>query len=61
PFILTVPGLLYCFIDRSPGLSPRVILDGLLERAKPGAQIVVAGPTASMLLDAFFKRYMTLL
>lgn len=31
-------------------------LPGLLEMAKPGAQILVTGPTASMLPDAFFKR-----
>jgi uncharacterized protein (DUF4213/DUF364 family) len=34
-------------------------LEGLLELAKPGAQIVVTGPTASMLPDAFFKRGVT--
>ena len=34
-------------------------LEGLLEMAKPGAQIVVTGPTASMLPDAFFKRGVT--
>ena len=36
-------------------------LPGLLEMAKPGAQIVVTGPTASMLPDAFFKRGVTMM
>lgn len=36
-------------------------LPGLLELAKPGAEIVVTGPTASMLPDAFFKRGVTML
>jgi uncharacterized protein (DUF4213/DUF364 family) len=31
-------------------------LPGLLAMAKPGAQIIVTGPTASMLPDAFFSR-----
>lgn len=31
-------------------------LDGLLGLAKPEAQIVIVGPTASLLPDAFFKR-----
>ncbi len=31
-------------------------LDGLLSMAKPGAHIVIVGPTASVLPDAFFKR-----
>lgn len=31
-------------------------LPGLLELAKPGAAIVVTGPTASMVPDAFFRR-----
>ena len=34
-------------------------LPGLLEMAKPGAQIIVTGPTASMMPDAFFKRGVT--
>lgn len=36
-------------------------LPDLLAMAKPGARIVVTGPTASMLPDAFFKRGVTLL
>ncbi len=36
-------------------------LAGLLEMAKPGAQIIVTGPTASMLPDAFFSRGVTTL
>lgn len=36
-------------------------LPGLLELAKPGARIVVTGPTVSMLPDAFFKRGVTAL
>lgn len=36
-------------------------LEGLLEMAKPGAAIVVTGPTASMLPAPFFKRGVTLL
>lgn len=36
-------------------------LPGLLEMAKPGAEILVTGPTASMLPDAFFKRGVTML
>ena len=36
-------------------------LEGILEMAKPGAQIIVTGPTASMLPDAFFKRGVTML
>lgn len=35
-------------------------LPALLEMAKPGAQILVTGPTASMLPDAFFKRGVTI-
>lgn len=31
-------------------------LEGLLELRKPGARIIVVGPTASMLPDAFFRR-----
>jgi len=36
-------------------------LPGLLAMAKPGAQIIVTGPTASMLPDAFFSRGVTTL
>lgn len=36
-------------------------LPGLLELAKPGAEILVTGPTASMLPDAFFARGVTML
>jgi uncharacterized protein (DUF4213/DUF364 family) len=36
-------------------------LEGILEMAKPGAQILVTGPTASMLPDAFFRRGVTML
>ena len=36
-------------------------LGEILDLAKPGAQIIVAGPTASMLPDAFFKRGVTVL
>lgn len=36
-------------------------LPDLLQLAKPGAQIVVTGPTASMLPDAFFKRGVTMM
>ena len=36
-------------------------LDGLLSMAKPGAEIIVTGPTASMLPDAFFSRGVTTL
>ena len=36
-------------------------LPGLLEMAKKGAEIIVIGPTASMLPDAFFKRGVTAL
>ncbi|NLT35690.1 MAG: DUF364 domain-containing protein [Gaiellales bacterium] len=36
-------------------------LPGLLEMAKPGAEIVVTGPTAGMLPDAFFARGTTVL
>lgn len=36
-------------------------LPGLLQMAKPGAEILVTGPTASMLPDAFFRRGVTLL
>jgi uncharacterized protein (DUF4213/DUF364 family) len=32
---------------------------GLLEKRKPGAEIIVTGPTVSMLPDAFFKRGVT--
>jgi uncharacterized protein (DUF4213/DUF364 family) len=31
-------------------------LEGLLALAKPGANVIVVGPTASMLPDAFFRR-----
>ncbi len=31
-------------------------LEGLLEKRKTGAEIIVVGPTASMLPDAFFRR-----
>lgn len=31
-------------------------LEGILAAAKPGAEIIVVGPTASMLPDAFFRR-----
>lgn len=36
-------------------------LPGILEYAKPGAEIIVTGPTASMLPDAFFKRGVTMM
>lgn len=36
-------------------------LPGLLEMAKPGAEIIVTGPTASGLPQAFFKRGVTVL
>lgn len=36
-------------------------LPGILEMAKPGAEIIVTGPTASMLPEAFFKRGVTVL
>lgn len=36
-------------------------LPGLLAMAKPGAEILVTGPTASMLPDAFFRRGVTML
>lgn len=36
-------------------------LPGLLELRKPGAEIIVTGPTVSMLPDAFFKRGVTTL
>jgi uncharacterized protein (DUF4213/DUF364 family) len=36
-------------------------LPGLLELAKPGAEILVTGPTASMLPEAFFRRGVTML
>ena len=36
-------------------------LEGLLHMAKPGAQIVVTGPTASVVPDPFFRRGVTLL
>ena len=36
-------------------------LPGLLQMAKPGAEILVTGPTASMLPDAFFARGVTML
>ncbi len=36
-------------------------LPGLLDMAKSGAEILVTGPTASMVPDAFFKRGVTLL
>lgn len=31
-------------------------LEGILDHVRPGAQVVVVGPTASMLPDAFFRR-----
>lgn len=34
-------------------------LEGLLEKRKPGAEIIVVGPTASMLPEAFFRRGVT--
>ncbi len=36
-------------------------LPGLLEMRKPGAEIIVTGPTVSMLPDAFFRRGVTTL
>ncbi|NLD57835.1 MAG: DUF364 domain-containing protein [Methanomicrobiales archaeon] len=36
-------------------------LEPLLARAKPGAEIVVVGPTAGLLPDAFFRRGVTVL
>ena len=36
-------------------------LPGLLEKRKPGAEIIVTGPTVSMLPDAFFRRGVTTL
>jgi len=36
-------------------------LPGLLELRKPGAEIIVTGPTVSMLPDAFFRRGVTTL
>jgi uncharacterized protein (DUF4213/DUF364 family) len=36
-------------------------IDGLLAQARPGARILVTGPTASMLPDAFFVRGVTML
>ena len=36
-------------------------LPGLLQLAKPGAEILVTGPTASMLPDSFFRRGVTML
>ena len=36
-------------------------LAGLLQLRKPGARIIVVGPTASMLPDAFFKRGVSVL
>lgn len=36
-------------------------LDGLLRLAKPGARIVVVGPTVTMVPDAFFRRGCTIL
>ena len=36
-------------------------LPGLLEMRKPGAEIIVTGPTVSMLPDAFFERGVTTL
>lgn len=36
-------------------------LPSLLKMAKPGAEILVTGPTASMLPDAFFERGVTML
>lgn len=34
-------------------------LEGLLEIAKPGAKIIVVGPTVSMMPEAFFRRKVT--
>lgn len=34
-------------------------LEGLLKNAKPGARIILVGPTASMLPDAFYRRGVT--
>lgn len=36
-------------------------LPGLLKLAGPGAQVIITGPTASMLPDAFFRRGVTVL
>jgi len=36
-------------------------LEGLLEWRKPGAEIIVVGPTASMIPDAFFRRGVSIL
>ncbi len=36
-------------------------LPGLLEMIKPGARVIITGPTASMLPEAFFKRGVTLM
>lgn len=36
-------------------------LEGLLELAKPGAKIIVVGPTVSMMPEAFFRRKVTYL
>ncbi|HEY3275846.1 MAG TPA: DUF364 domain-containing protein [Syntrophorhabdaceae bacterium] len=36
-------------------------LEGLLEMRKPGAEIIVVGPTASMLPGAFFRRGVSLI
>lgn len=36
-------------------------LEGLLEMRKPGAEIIMVGPTASMLPDAFFRRGVTVI
>jgi len=36
-------------------------LEGILEMRKPGAEIIVLGPTASMLPDAFFRRGVTVI
>ena len=36
-------------------------LPGLLQMAKPGAEILITGPTASMLPEAFFARGVTML
>lgn len=36
-------------------------LPDILKFAKPGAEIIVTGPTASMLTDAFFKRGVTIM
>ncbi len=36
-------------------------IDGLLQMARPGAEVLLTGPTASMLPDTFFERGVTLM